>query len=565
MSGFRSTLLLEGRRRAPKPGQRRRRTFCRDRLGRGSTPEEEIDRRAEVVSPLVIPNLLGTLVFVYLFLFPTRILGWQKGGDPTLPTFPPDPTLEALFDTKARQVPERLRGTIRKAIRNLDRESPELRRRARTQLTALNRASRSEVERTILGENRIRAVGSLLVLSGMTGADPTPLLRQTLEPTYPEEVRATAALVLGRERSREGYLPLTRMLSEKKHSFARVAAALGLAKTRDIRALDPLISTVQREENEELTGACLLGLGLLGAPRKSKPLLLEHLRSNSSPIRRGAILGLAAADPEEIVKPLLRLLKEGDPDQQTDAAAGLALRSTTPNVEDGLRRAFRRGDPPVRAACLRSLSPLATPVDWSLILEAMSDGASEVRLAAVAIASRAEDPEVDRALIRLLSSPEEPGNVRGTCALSLAVRGSSELARPLRKLLSDESDEEARIDLSLAVAHLDPQAESFLRRTRKPDASVREDRIYDLLAHHPEGHERIQLWIIHRLASRGPSGEAGLVRLMNQYALELLGLDKLPDRPILRRETVVTRSTPIDREDLRIWLVENPYFDRMYR
>ncbi len=502
---------------------------------------------------------LGALTSILVLTLAQAGWSWQRTEDELLP-FPPDPLIESLFDVKSREVRERLRSVIQSSVRNLSRESAEIRSQAQDRLVSLNRAARPAVEAAVRGENRVRAVSAILTLSRMGGQDPKALLINILKTSDAEEVRATAALVLGTTLDPDLGPILSEVLLDKKHDFARIASVLAVARMKNRNQSVALIQVVKRQGSSRITAACLLALGQIGAPGDSYRLIRDHLDDGAEIVRRAAVLAIGASGLPRGDRYLIPLLADPEDGVLIAALSALAVYADDPNIHEILNEAFLRGKTGrSRAIALRSLIQIgSSPRSEELIILGFRSSPVEVRRAAAALASGFEGESLRIHLTKSLE--DDDPSVRGTAALSLGILGEKVDPKILVNVFNDERDEEARLDMALTLANLIPkQAQSVIQRQGARPWRF-ESRVAHLLRVGPAGKDELSKWLTQRLKSRGPSGSRVLNVEINRLALSLLGLDNFSERGGSRRDNPAARTIPPHLTDLRRWLIEHPYF-----
>jgi hypothetical protein len=358
---------------------------------------------------------------------------------------------------------------------------------------------------------------------------------------------------------------ISSVLSEKRHNQARVASALALARLGSITEKDAVCAALQKGPPEPLHAACLLALGRMGAPGDTRRFLLDGLGHGDATIRRAAILGLAISSSVD-ARPMLQILrKDADVGVRRAAAASLHGFVEDPEVRALLLETLLKDkSPEVQASALQAVFDPDDPESLDLLSRAFRHRDAEVRVAAAALAS---SRRIDvRALLVQATGDEDP-RVRGTAALALAARQEAGETRCLLPLLRKGSPDSCRIDATIAVALLDPRAREILvRATRDLAAHVTglESRILRLVEAGGLAHDLLQRIHDDRLHSRGPDGPSTREGVVLELALELLELDRLEERTFGRGETLITRSAAPHLLDLRQWLVDRPYFYRMF-
>lgn len=189
-------------------------------------------------------------------------------------------------------------------------------------VNALLNEARREKQPPGLVERTARSIGirprsgrGLQIAADLAAIGP-PAVPQLIDALGHEalQVRAVAALALGRIRDGRAFAPLVEML--QGDSGARLYAAMALGRFGDQRAVEPLLSAL----NDRVAAPFALhSLGHLGDPRAIPPLveILKNPSSSHGCNPASALAQLGAVDP------LLEALHDEDPTVRLHAIKGL--------------------------------------------------------------------------------------------------------------------------------------------------------------------------------------------------------------------------------------------------
>lgn len=151
------------------------------------------------------------------------------------------------------------------------------------------------------------------------------------------------------------------------------------------------------------------------------------LESNDPYQRQVGFLRLEALRDPSTLSAVRRYLDARDPERRAEAVRALAAIQGAPAVPQllGVLRADKH--PQVRRAALLGLEPLsrANPDILPAFLVALRDRKPEVRMTAVDIVSRIDDPRA-RSAIRQRNRRERDRNVRRVLSLAMARLGENE-------------------------------------------------------------------------------------------------------------------------------------------
>ncbi|HTR51784.1 MAG TPA: HEAT repeat domain-containing protein [Kofleriaceae bacterium] len=273
-------------------------------------------------------------------------------------------------------------------------------------------------------QNALRVAGRAAVpalvanLSGQLKGDPTTAVTLLGESA---DARATAALAAELERGRvaiplvlkalgatgdpDALVPVLGQLAAKDAAIRLAAmAALRPLLGRDARAGDVLVEHLADEDLEVRVLAAEY-LGLLELPTAAPKLIALAGPGNPTRLRRAAIDALGRIHASDAAKPLIDVLREGQPELERPAATALSY-IADPSAIPALIAQVRAERGPTRHEVVRALAATLRdhpdPEARKLMRELVDDGDVRVALAAIAAlaaAGDANDAPVLRALV----------------------------------------------------------------------------------------------------------------------------------------------------------------------
>ena len=207
-----------------------------------------------------------------------------------------------------------------------------------------------------------------------------------------------------------------------------------------------------------LVSACLLAATPDSKPRK-QPTPAEkavlQLEDKNPEVRRNAALFLYNNPAPSHAKVLLKALKDTDPQVRCHAINALtAMRHSTASSQIAK---ILTNDPEARARQTAAVSIGVMPGDngAQVLLKALSDTSSGVKIAAIRSLSLLRPNEAVPALTGLLSSDTNPG-IRRYTLKALYEIGDSTAALPVAELLNDP-DPMIQVEAIKTIEKLDPQ------------------------------------------------------------------------------------------------------------
>lgn len=303
-----------------------------------------------------------------------------------------------------------------------------------------------------------------------------------------DAVRSRAARLLERATpSARLVAALRRALEQERSDGVRAAAAIALrwSVKRRPEVRDALIrrSEARREPDAEVRSAAVVALGLTHNDPRARAALLaacDAAREPDPEVRRQAVFMLTeeggCTDRATRQAFYAGTFAEREPEDQVRAAFLSALIRATPRRSSLRDHLIAKLDDPgerewqTRRAAILGLGPLARSdrVARDALLRFASVACShEIGLRAVALSGAVDDFAVRRALVRALSTTEEPlARVAIAHALSHARRDAADLRRRLASRLNVrcESATEVRVAIVRALDRLTDPARRPPRR-----------------------------------------------------------------------------------------------------
>ena len=174
----------------------------------------------------------------------------------------------------------------------------------------------------------------------------------------------------------------------------------------------------------------------------------------------------------ERIKEALGRLQSDQSAAVREAASGAMDRTRAKGSVEEFRSLIRGGSVEEKLRAIYAAAELGGSEGVSLLLEALSDRAAEIRGAAVRALSPYSSPSVIKSLWEML--PRERGVVLGNLLETLAASGRRELAPHVEKFL-DHPEPEVRAKAVRAYSRLcdGPAWEKILARSGDPNETVR--------------------------------------------------------------------------------------------
>jgi HEAT repeat protein len=290
-----------------------------------------------------------------------------------------------------------------------------------------------------------------------------PLVKWLKNKTF--EARQEAAEAIGAA-GPAGVKRLIALLQDPELDL-RALAAIGLGKARAVQAIEPLVALMRAEPESYPADSAAEALAAIGKPGAA--VLAEFVKGDDVPMRFRAVQALGKAGGAEAVEVLMSVL--GEKDLGIWAAQALA-RIGPPAVVSLTQAAGRKEDGPVRRNAGLALSTLRGYKPMKGLLEMLANGKPAERAAAAQVLGMMEDPPAVRPLAAALKDPEP--QVRAAAARALAERREVAALDELMEAL-DDKNEGVRLEVIAALGVIaDPRAvEPLLKRLQDPETPIR--------------------------------------------------------------------------------------------
>lgn len=254
------------------------------------------------------------------------------------------------------------------------------------------------------------------------------------------EVRRMVVWALGQIEDAKAVAPLAQVLRTDADAELRERAAWALGQIEDATGLDALGAAL-RDQSLEVRRMVVWAMGQIEDAR-SAPLLIPALRDSDVEVRRQVAWALGQIQNPSAVDALVAALRDTDPKVRAMAAWALGEIQNA-RAADGLAAALKDENVDVRKNAAWALGELdnlsAAP---PTLIEALSDGDRNVRLAAAHAVSEIQDPAAVAALGRLTQDTDP--QVRRAAVHGLAEIASEASIEILVNLLKHEDPEVRR-------------------------------------------------------------------------------------------------------------------------
>lgn len=225
-------------------------------------------------------------------------------------------------------------------------------------------------------------------------------------------------------------------------------------------AVDQLIEALLHHSNVVVRRAAGKTLTLIEAPR-AVPHLIHALLNDEDTVVQASAIGALARTGSSAVAPLLEVLASPDSSESNKGHAAWALAFIGAKAEEQLYAAYHSDSPEVRAAVVAAIAKVAEEnreqKALNLLVNSLSDDAANVRSEAAAVLGNLKHQAAVPNLIQLLNHPI--GETRKSAALSLMKIGDRDSIPALQTAWSQESKEEIKKAIALAISLLNKQAE----------------------------------------------------------------------------------------------------------
>lgn len=239
------------------------------------------------------------------------------------------------------------------------------------------------------------------------------------------EIRAVAALSLGKFRNRTAVSPLMELLRDTSPEV-RGGAAESLGNLGDPVAVNAMVGLLLDPVNP-VRGTVSVALEKLGwRPGDDSQRVLQILAMG----RTGAAVSMGA----QAVGPLLEVMRTGTPNKQFEAVKALG-QIDDPRVKLAMLEALRKDSPAIRIAALGTLERMADPSTLSSVEGFLHDFNASVRGAAVEAVRSCGGPKAAPALLRMLK--DRSWEVRQAAVKGLGSLADVSSVEGIAALLSD--------------------------------------------------------------------------------------------------------------------------------
>lgn len=222
-----------------------------------------------------------------------------------------------------------------------------------------------------------------------------------------------------------------------------------------------LLEALAKHKDAVVRRAAAKTLTLIGDPT-TVPYLIDALLNDEDTVVRSSAIGALARTGEAAVLPLLEILESRETTETTKGHAAWALAFIGTEGKQHLYQAIDSESPEVRAAIVGAVAKIAEQEEeekaFNLIVRALNDPATNVRSEAAAVLGNlVYQPAVPK-LVELLK--HSSGETRKSAALSLMKIGDRTAIEPIKTALAQESEENIKRAIALAVSQLEKQAEN---------------------------------------------------------------------------------------------------------
>jgi len=238
-------------------------------------------------------------------------------------------------------------------------------------------------------------------------ANPTPPAAKALRDAIPKTqgpVRVGIILALGYKRDVES-VPALLTEAASAQADIRLAAIESLGRIGDARAEAVIAGALrrgtEREQRTAFDAYLRLGERLLAAGKRPEALKVYTRALPAAPqghSRVAALLGVAKVGSPDLVKVILPYAADPDPAVREVAAACLAQLPGA-EVSTEIAAAMKNAEPKLKGALLRLLAQRKEPTATAAIEEAAKDPNLEIRVTALYLLDRLNDPALEPTLL----------------------------------------------------------------------------------------------------------------------------------------------------------------------
>lgn len=280
---------------------------------------------------------------------------------------------------------------------------------------------------------RLQAVELLGLLEPLLGDRATEPLRKLLSSDRDPEVKAAAALALGKIRDRQSAELLIGALKAREPQL-KLAAARALGQLGNLSASEALLEAA-RDDEAAVRQAALDALKNLGI---SVERLSEDLSSPIPEARLSAIWMMARLGERRAIHHLTSALEDKDPRIRAAAARALAQFQADAGAVRSLIKALEDPEADVRLAAALSLGSLGDPAAVAPLAARLSDRDQRVSQAAAQSLARLGNQRATKLLTDSLRDADWKVRARAAAALSGAPQADSqEIMAELAQALND--------------------------------------------------------------------------------------------------------------------------------
>ena len=284
-----------------------------------------------------------------------------------------------------------------------------------------------------------------------------------------DDIRAGAAIALGRIGGTQAVEPLARNLDDPAHRVRRsTARALGMLGNPAIGTLLNLIQAPPTERAQEAAG---LALGQV-SDREAIPLLCAALGYPEPHARSGAALALRKICSAKAVPALLEAVRHSDVATRRAAVSALAEIGDR-SAKDALTTMLSEPDDQIRSIAVGGLGRIGTEAVLIPILAALHDENPQVQWEAAEALGTIRDLD---SIELLLSALEENSTfIRQSIVEALGRIGHPDALEPLFQLADDDPDLQVRLSASQSLVMLgDERGRQRIARTfNAPNSNTR--------------------------------------------------------------------------------------------
>jgi len=402
---------------------------------------------------------------------------------------------------------------------------------------------------------------------GYTPADFVPTLLSSLQKAgASDEIRATAALVLGQMKEKSAVEPLIDILenleSDSVSYDLQEAIIRSLGTIGDDRVIDTLSDMVSKGETDQIKGVAIVSLGNLGSDRAFSSLgsFLEYPDSalEQYSLVISSLKSIDLLHTEEILMGLL--FKDNDSSLKQPTVSGIA-ESVEPILIDLLTD---KNDIPLKQAIILGLAESEVPEVIEFMLNSLKDNYPEIRYAALgALADKATLPQVKDAFIDLLKYDNNP-LIRSNAALALEGIEDIEVTGALKAALNDPYPQVRKATILSLTPLADIDTMQAIRPLLSdPDFGVQQSAILSLglrANDFPQNVDYLTPGLSHdnwRVRQTTIVGLGANIDQFPELKQPFLDIVNNPSQPMAFRQNAMLSLSKIDTPDIKHLLTDN--------